>query len=187
MSSEGGADPNPVLPKAQFIEDVGEYLKGRSADDAIAGLNEHYRRYKLEESRLLQRRVYNLSKLPEVKKTLDIVNLLIQKEGGDSEVTVDFELADNVFAKATFQDVHTVNLWLGAGVMVEYPLLEAKGVLEGSLTNCKANLETIKQDLEKIKDYITITEVSIARIYNHDVERRRLEGGSSSRENAGQE
>lgn len=174
MSAASVPVPNTTaLPKAKFIEDVGVYLEGRSADEAIQQLNEHYRRYKLEEARLLQRRVYNLSKLPEITKTLDIVNLLIQKEGDDGEVAVDFELSDNVFAKASFASIHTVNLWLGAGVMVEYPLHEAKVVLEGSLGNCKANLETIKQDLEKIKDYITITEVSIARIYNHDVERRR--------------
>lgn len=174
MSAVGVPEPNTsALPKANFIEDVGVYLQGRTADEAIQQLNEHYRRYKLEETRLLQRRVYNLSKQPEIKKTLDIVNLLIEKEGSEGEVAVDFELSDNVFAKANFEGIQTVNLWLGAGVMVEYPLREAKEVLEGSLGNCKANLETIKQDLEKVKDYITITEVSIARIYNHDVERRR--------------
>ena len=49
---------------------------------------------------------------------------LIEAQG--SEMALDFELAPNVYTKAKVADVTSVNLWLGAGVMVEYPLDEAK-------------------------------------------------------------
>lgn len=76
------------------------------------------------------------------------------------QVVVDFELSDSIFAKASFKNVQTVNLWLGADVMVEYPLDEAQSVLQASLSNCEANLNFIKTSLEEVKDSVTITEVS---------------------------
>lgn len=76
------------------------------------------------------------------------------------QVVVDFELSDSIFAKASFKNVKTVNLWLGAHVMVEYPLDEAQSVLQASLSNCEANLRSIKSSLEHVKDSVTITEVS---------------------------
>lgn len=45
------------------------------------------------------------------------------------QATFDFSLAEQVYAKATVQNVTTVNLWLGANVMLEYPLAEAKNLL----------------------------------------------------------
>lgn len=39
---------------------------------------------------------------------------------------IDYELAESVFAKAKVSNVCSVNLWLGADVMVEYSLEEAK-------------------------------------------------------------
>lgn len=58
---------------------------------------------------------------------------------------------------------------------------EAKELLETNLSNCKANIKTFNTNLEVLKDYNTITEVSIARVYNYDVENRRKqkEAGSS--------
>lgn len=72
---------------------------------------------------------------------------------------MNFELSDSVFAKANFKNIKSVNLWLGAHVMVEYSLEEAKNVLEASLCNCETNLETMGSKLEQVKDSVTITEV----------------------------
>ena len=72
---------------------------------------------------------------------------------------VDYELSDSVYARADFQVPERVNLWLGAGVMVEYPIHEAKDVLQSSLNRCKTNLEETKRELDLAKDRITTTEV----------------------------
>jgi len=42
---------------------------------------------------------------------------------------VDFSLSDQVYARARLEGVESVGLWLGAGVMVEYDLVEAKALL----------------------------------------------------------
>lgn len=43
---------------------------------------------------------------------------------------------------------------------------------ETNLDNCRRNLDTNKKDMDMIKDCITTTEVSMARVYNHDVKTR---------------
>ena len=42
---------------------------------------------------------------------------------------LDFSLSDQVYARARIGNVDSVGLWLGAGVMVEYALAEAKSLL----------------------------------------------------------
>ena len=46
-------------------------------------------------------------------------------------------------------------------------------LLATNLGTCKANLETAQADIALIQESATTTEVSIARIYNYDVARRR--------------
>lgn len=42
------------------------------------------------------------------------------------QTVLDFSLSDQVFARGKLQDVEAVNLWLGAGVMLEYRLEDAR-------------------------------------------------------------
>lgn len=49
------------------------------------------------------------------------------------QVVLDYQLADNIFAKARVKPVNTVNLWLGANVMLEYELQEAIALLVRAL------------------------------------------------------
>lgn len=84
MSASGTTQD--YVPTVEFIEDVAQYLKNKSAEEAIQSLNETYRRLKMEESSLLQKRAYNLGKLPELKKTLGIVNMLAGKIEDDQKV-----------------------------------------------------------------------------------------------------
>lgn len=42
------------------------------------------------------------------------------------QTVLDFSLSDQVFARARVADVTSVNLWLGADVMLQYPLGEAQ-------------------------------------------------------------
>lgn len=162
-----------TVPRSEFIEDVGKYVGSRAPDVVIAELQNRHRELRLLESQLAQKKARLMGKLPEITKALEIVDTLIEKRGTGESSVVDFELSEQVYAKAKLADVTAVNLWLGAGVMVEYPLQEARDLLAQNLANCKANMETNAKDLEYIRDNATILEVSIARVFNFDVERRR--------------
>ncbi|KAK9909245.1 hypothetical protein WJX75_009392 [Coccomyxa subellipsoidea] len=176
-SPEGSPAPNGSemlhVPTAVFIEDVAAYLEGRTADEAIKQLNDNYQNYKLIEQELQQSRLRLIAKIPEIQKALTAVDMLMKKQEEGQEVVLDFGLSEQVFAKAMVKDVSSVGLWLGADVMLEYPLEEARQLLATNLQNAKNQLEGNSKDLDIMKDFSTTTEVSIARVYNFDVTRKR--------------
>lgn len=161
------------LAPAEFISDVDKYMQGQVVENKILELEQHLRAYKQREQQLRQRKERLLGQLPELKTTLEAVTGLIEKRDSDDVIHADFELTDNIYAKAALQHVDSVNLWLGANVMVEYPLDEAQELLQTNLDACKSSLEAIEKEMESTKDSITITEVSMARVFNWDVEQRR--------------
>lgn len=86
----------------------------------------------------------------------------------------DFEVSEGIYSRARIEDADSVCLWLGANVMLEYPFDEAKALLQKNLENAKASLEVLVADLQFLRDQVTITQVTIARVYNWDVHQRRL-------------
>jgi Prefoldin subunit len=57
--------------------------------------------------------------------------------------------------------------------MLSYPLDEAAALLTAKLHSARQNLANAKEDLDWLRDQITVTEVNVARVYNWDVKRRR--------------
>lgn len=81
--------------------------------------------------------------------------------------------AANVFAKARVPPAESVNLWLGADIMLEYPIAEAKEVLDQNLSKCEEALTDNKNIWDRLKDCRTTAEVNIARCYNHGVQNKK--------------
>lgn len=169
-----GSEAGPAtIPTAKFIKNVDDFLAGSTPEAAIQILDSNYRNYKLIERNLLQSKARLMGKLPEIQKAEEAVVLLLRKRDAEQDLLVDFAISDQVFAKAKVPVTSTVNLWLGANVMLEYPLEEAKELLGQNVKNCKDNLKQNQHELELVKDSITTTEVSMARVYNHDISQRR--------------
>lgn len=180
-SSGGDSARAADVAKAVFIDDVDAYMRGRAVEDALLELQERLRRLRAYEAQVLQTKRRLMDKLPEIEKSLGAVEALIAKRGEatDDPLAVDFELADGIYAKAEVRrDVEAVGLWLGAGVMVEYPLDEARALLASNKEACEANLKQASESLGVLKDSITVTEVNTARVFNWDVEQRRQRKGA---------
>lgn len=166
-------------PKAAFIEDVPAFLSARKLEPeaAILDLQERMRALRALEGSVASRRARALAKVPEIRAALAAVEGLLRRrkeEGGGGVTHVDYALSDGVFARAALKrDTANVGLWLGAGVMVEYPLEEAQQLLASNLRAAEESAENLGKDLDRIKDGLTVTEVSMARVFNYDVERRR--------------
>ena len=68
--------------------------------------------------------------------------------------------------------------------MLSYKIPEAIDLLRSKLEAAESNLATMVTDLEYLKEQTTIMEVNIARVFNYDIKRRRLqresEGNSRS-------
>merc|ERR1712156_1120963 len=72
-----------------------------------------------------------------------------------------------------------VCLWLGANVMLEYTLDDAEELLTKNCESAEKSLKQIAFDLDYLRDQMTITEVTMARLYNWDVKRRKEKKASA--------
>lgn len=120
---------------------------------------------------MLQRKKNLSEKIPEIQKTLDMVSFLSSRT--EESFDTQFELNDTLYAKANIDAPQSVYLWLGANVMLEYPLDEASTLLSGKLTTATKSLTSVEEDLLFLQEQITIMEVNVARVYNFDVRQRK--------------
>ncbi|KAJ4969256.1 hypothetical protein NE237_015957 [Protea cynaroides] len=163
------------IPGASFVEDVQSYLTqlGLDVNSALAFLQERLQQYKLVEMKLLAQQRDLQAKIPDIEKCLDIVATLQDKKGAGEALIADFEVSEGIYSRARIEECDYVCLWLGANVMLEYPCEEAVALLQNNLENARASLEVLVGDLQFLRDQVTITQVTIARVYNWDVHQRR--------------
>ena len=67
-----------------------------------------------------------------------------------------FELNDTLYAKALVPPTDEVYLWLGANVMLSYPIDEAETLLEGKLSGAQQTLANCEEDLDFLREQITV-------------------------------
>ena len=92
----------------------------------------------------------------------------------DENVTTRYNLSDMVYANAELDTSQgTINLWLGANVMLEYTYDEACDLLSSKLKKAKEEQEFISEDLSFTRDQIITAEVNMSRVYNWDVRKKR--------------
>ncbi|KAK4586464.1 hypothetical protein RGQ29_023558 [Quercus rubra] len=175
-SSGSGITERRGIPGAQFVEDVQTYLNqlGLDVTSALAVLQERLQQYKLVEMKLLAQQRDLQAKIPDIEKCLDVVATLQAKKGTGEALVADFEVAEGIYSRASIEDSDSVCLWLGANVMLEYSCEEATALLQKNLDNAKASLEVLVADLQFLRDQVTITQVTIARVFNWDVHQRRM-------------
>ncbi|KAH7911871.1 Prefoldin subunit 3 [Hygrophoropsis aurantiaca] len=183
------------IPKAPFIANVEEYLGGPDgeAEGPLKRFQDAIAKYRYMDANLTQRRRSLEEKIPDIKKTLSMVEFLRdRREGKDKSDDLDddleddagsgdskkplkttFELNDTLYAEADLEDTDTVFLWLGANVMLSYTLPSAVALLQSKLGIAQASLATTIEDLEFLREQLTVMEVNTARVYNWDVKRRR--------------
>ena len=171
------------IPKAVFLEDVEAWVEKYGEDPLFQQMNELYQKYKFMEGQLLRSRQNLRVKLPDIKRTLEMVALLKQKHMSDKkEVDTNFLVSDNIWAKAKVpNDTGKVGLWLGANVMVEYTHDDALQLLTKNLGSAEAKLAESDADIDFLKDQITTTEVNIARVYNQGVANKRAEDAAKAK------
>lgn len=154
------------------------------------------------DANLGQRRSSLEEKIPDIKKTLDMVEYLQERREGKSKASEDddladlddedesgsakpirttFELNDTLFAEAEIEETDTVYLWLGANVMLSYKIPEAVALLKSKLSGAEISLNNTIEDLEFLREQLTIMEVNTARVYNWDVKRRRQKREAAAR------
>ncbi|KAI8591635.1 Prefoldin subunit-domain-containing protein [Geranomyces variabilis] len=162
------------IPMAPFVGKVEEFTPESELESTLKKFQEMIAKYKYMEGHLLQRKKSLESKIPDIKKTLDMVQFLISQEDSTDPIITQYELNDTLYARAEIKSGNkTVYLWLGANVMLEYSTPEASDLLTQKLASARTSLEQVDEDLEFLRDQITTMEVNTARVYNYDVKLRR--------------
>lgn len=158
-----------------------------SVDEVLKKLDSQHAKYKFMEYNLLSKKKRLQNQVPELKRSLTMIERLEnQKEPFDTQ----FLLSEQVFAKANIPPTNNVCLWLGANVMLEYTLEDAKKLLTQNIAAAERNLGYVNHDLDFLRlisgnhivnfglifvdcrDQFTTTEVNMARVFNWDVKRR---------------
>lgn len=165
---------------APFIDDVSDYVSSREeVEPTLRSFQEMISKYQFMEVNT-QRRAQGLrDKIPDIKKTLEMVRFLsarkevsfVQKywflnstsdrclqNNPDSELETNFELNDTLYARASIPMAETeeVYLWLGANVMLAYPLGEASTMLQDKLAAAEQSLSNCEEDMEFLREQITV-------------------------------
>ncbi|KAL2014136.1 hypothetical protein VTN00DRAFT_1661 [Thermoascus crustaceus] len=177
------AQTNPRgIPVAPFVDNVTDYVSSRAdVEPTLRSFQEMISKYQFMEVNTTRRAQGLRDKIPDIRKTLEMVRFLkTRKEsgGGAAEpLLTHFELNDTLYARATVDpaDTDEVYLWLGANVMLAYPIAEAETMLEEKLRAAEASLGNCEEDLEFLREQITTLEVATARVYNWDVVQKRKE------------
>ncbi|KAL3951943.1 hypothetical protein ACCO45_013660 [Purpureocillium lilacinum] len=181
-SAKDATPTNPRgIPYAPFVDNVEDYVATRQdVEPTLRSFQEMISKYQFMEMNL-QRRMGGLKdKIPDIQKTLDTVQFLEAEKGktvnGRDEIEPiesTFELNETLYARANIPPTDEVYIWLGANVMLSYPVDEAETLLSSKLSTAKTSLSNCEEDLDFLREQITTMEVAIARVYNWEVVQKR--------------
>ncbi|KAH6605974.1 prefoldin subunit 3 [Trichoderma cornu-damae] len=173
-----GKDDTPTnprgIPYAPFVDKVEEYVSSRDeVEPTLRNFQEMISKYQFMEMNLQRRMTGLRDRIPDIRKTLDAVHFLkLRKEEADP-IEATFELNDTLYARANIPPTEEVYVWLGANIMLSYPIDEAETLLTSKLSVAKATLSNCEEDLDFLREQITTMEVATARVYNWEVVQKR--------------
>ncbi|KAH8921538.1 prefoldin subunit 3 [Atractiella rhizophila] len=184
MSSASSSEPptklttNPRgIPQAPFIQDIPAFLgsKDASVEGPLRNLQEMLAKYRFMEGTTLNRLSGYEEKIPELERSIEVVQLLMERKEKEEDLETTFELADTLYSRARVEakDLSEVYVWLGANTLLSYPLPQALELLTSKLSTVRKSLSDAKEDAQWLREQITVTEVNVARVFNWDVKRRR--------------
>ncbi|MCJ1441139.1 MAG: peptide chain release factor 1 [Stictis urceolatum] len=191
ISKDAPTNPRGI-PVAPFVDKVEDYVSSRDeVDGTMRSFQEMISKYQFMEVNTQRRSAGLKDKIPDIEKTLEMVRYLKTKkvnemkaaeympahiwQPGSEPIETIFELNDTLYAKAKVPPTKDVYLWLGANVMLSYPIEDAETLLDGKLSTAKQNLANAEEDLDFLREQITTMEVATARVYNWDVVQKRKE------------
>ena len=161
------------VPTMNFIDNVEDWIDKFTSDKLISYINQYLNKYKFMEAQIVKSNEGLNVKIPDIEKCLETIEYL-EKKDKEKPVNIDYMVSNNLWAKAEVNVPDSVFLWLGANVMCEYKMDEAKNLLNQNLLNAKNQIKKNNTDLEFIKDQMTVCEVNIARVYNETVRRNQI-------------
>ena len=101
------------------IEDICK----KGVDSVLSELDQQYNRYRLAEGQLLRSHQSMITKIPEIEKTIQMVEALASNQSKKaiySEMDVDFLISEGIFVKGRAKEpLEHISLWVGANTVVQ--------------------------------------------------------------------
>ena len=144
-----------------------------NADLVLKRFDEQHSKYKFMEFNLAAKKRKLKNQIFDFQKSIDMIQILATHKNKKENLDTQFLLSEQVYMKATIPPTDKVLLWLGANVMLEFELEEAKLLLLKNLGAAKKSLGIVESDLDFLRDQFTTTEVNRARVFNWDVKRNK--------------
>ena len=121
-------------------------------------------KYRMMEISLNNKRIRLQSKKEDLSKSISSVEGL----RANPSASFHFELNDTLYARARLPipDLKMIHLWLGANVMLSYPIEEGLTLLKDKKKEAAEMIKKCEDDLLYLRDQITTMEVNTARVYN---------------------
>lgn len=133
-------------------EDVDAFIakpeNNHNVDKVLKKFDEQHSKYKFMEYNLITKRKKLRSQIPDLKRSLSMIEKL---ENQKDEFETEYLLSEQVFVKAIVPPTDKVCLWLGANVMLEYTLVDAKKLLKENIEIATKNLGFIEHDLDFLR------------------------------------
>ncbi|KAJ3498098.1 hypothetical protein NLG97_g1386 [Lecanicillium saksenae] len=174
---KGETPTNPRgIPTAPFVDKVEDYVSSRGeVEGTLRSFQELISKYQFMEMNLQRRMAGLKDKIPDIQKTLDTVQFMKLRKDESEPIETTFELNETLYSRANIPPTEEVYIWLGANVMLSYPIEEAEELLQSKLKTAKTSLSNCEEDLDFIREQITTMEVATARVYNWEVVQKRKE------------
>lgn len=157
QSKDAATNPRGI-PYAPFVDKVEDYVSSRAeVDGTMKSFQEMISKYQFMEVNTQRRAAGLKEKIPDIQKTLDMVQFLQLRQPNSDPIETTFELNETLFARAEIPPTNEVYLWLGANVMLAYPINEAESLLESKLSTAQGSLESCEEDLDFLREQITVS------------------------------
>ena len=122
------------------------------------------------ESQLVKQKINKINQREEMKKNITACKYLKkQQEAGCNQIKTQFEVSDQLYSEGTISEFETVAIWLGANVMMEFPINEAIEFLEGRIVISTEKIDVLQSDIDFTREQMNIIEVNRSRVYNAGV------------------
>ena len=118
----GNTNPRGI-PHVAFIDSVESTLAATTdgtVETLIGAFNELHQKFKILEGHKARTKMSMKQKIPEITKTLQLVEHLKAKHEAEEDFMSHYSLSEMIYGRATITPTGNVCLWLGANVMVEY-------------------------------------------------------------------
>ena len=89
-----------------------------TVESVLKQLDEQHSKYKYMELNLLARKKKLKGQIPDIQKSLDMINILEAKKKVDEQMETHFRLSDLLYSQAIIEPTDKVCLWLGVIIRV---------------------------------------------------------------------